>query len=213
MFKRSDYIIISAICFLLGFGIITQYFASKKVNVLTQPETNAVMALEIEQVAKNNASLKSQINELTNNYNNYLKTSDDKSETKKKLLGESKLLEEIVGISPSVGQGVMIAITGELTTANFVDLIDALKNIGATAISINGHRIGTNTFISASNYSSPVTILALGNSSVLESALNRKGGIVEQISGKNVKISVDKKDNITIPAGGQIEFKHGKVIN
>lgn len=213
MLKKTDYIIIGSICFILGFAFVSQYFAGKKVASLTQPETNGVMALEIEKVAKSNASLKLQVSELTGDYNDYLNSSDNNAESAKKVQEEIIRLDGANGTALLSGQGVQITISGEMPTANIIDLLDALKNIGAEAISINGKRINLNTFLSTSNYSSPVTVLALGNSTVLESALKRKGGIVEQISSKNVKVNVTKQNSIVIPVGEAIKFNYGKIVN
>jgi uncharacterized protein YlxW (UPF0749 family) len=213
MFKKTDYIIIGVICFILGFAVISQYFASRNVAKLTQPETNEIMALEFERVAKNNASLKLQVSQLTKDYNDYKNSAQNSLESKTKINDEITGLNSINGVSSLSGQGVELSIEGPLSTANIVDLVDALKNIGAEAISINNTRIGLATFLTASDYSSPVHIVALGNSNVLESALSRKGGIIEQISSKNVRISVTKSDNLTIPAGGVLRLNYGKIIN
>lgn len=213
MFKRNDYIIIALICFILGFAAISQYFAGKKVKSLTQPETNEVMAVEIEKVAKNNASLKLQVADLTKDYNDYNNSSRDKIESEKKTQNEIDRLNATIGSKALSGQGVKISINEVLSTANLVDLMDALKNIGAEAISVNDQRININTFISGSNYTYPMTVLALGNSNVLESALNRKGGIVEQITSKNVRIGVEKEDSLVISEGNPIGFNYAKIVN
>lgn len=127
MFKRNDYIIISLICFILGFAAVSQYYAGKNVDKLTQPETNEVMALEIGKVAKNNASLKLQVSELTNDYEDYKNSPENSSQSRSKIFEEISTLDSITGVSSVSGQGITLMVSSEMTTANIVDLVDALK--------------------------------------------------------------------------------------
>lgn len=213
MLKRSDYIILGLICFILGFVIISQYFASINVKKLLQPENNDVMALEIEKVAKSNAFLNGEVARLTKNYDDYKNSLGNSATSRQKMQEEISSLNAINGVTQLSGQGVVITAVGDLSTANLIDLVNALKNIGAEAISINNQRILINSYISSQNYSSPLSIISLGNSSVLESALNRRGGIIEQISSKSVKINVEKNDSVTIPAGDELKYDFAEIVN
>jgi len=213
MLKRSDYIILSIICLFFGIAIISQFSSSKMARKTFQPENNEIMALEIEKVAKNNENLRIQIDKLTKDYDEYLKLSNNKNELFSKFKDENSLLSSVIAETELSGQGVGIKIEGNLSTAQLVDLINALKNIGTDKLAINNQRIAINTSIKAENYSSPYYINALGNASVLESALQRKGGIIEQISQKDMKISLDKVENITIPAANQSNFIYGQIVN
>ena len=93
-----------------------------------------------------------------------------------------------------------------------VDLVNALRNIGTYLISINNQRITANFFIPNNYFSSPYEIKALGNKTVLESALTRKGGIIEQIAGDDKsKFEITTTDNLIIPQGELIEFRFAKI--
>lgn len=212
MLKRTDFIILGLICFILGFVVVSQYFASINVKKLLQPENNEVMALEIEKVAKSNATLNNEVANLTKDYDDYKNSVGDSESSKLKMKEEISSLDAVNGTVELSGQGVAITAAGELTDANLVDLINAIRNIGADAISVNGDRILINSYIAMRNYASPVSIVALGNSSVLESALNRRGGIIEQISSKNVKIKVDKRDSVSVPVGNVINFDYARIV-
>ena len=213
MLKRSDYIALGIVCFVLGFIAISQYYASKNVNKLLQPENNEVMALEIEKVAKSNALLNNEVARLTQDLDDYKNSAGNLENSKQKMAEEMLDLSGQNGEIGLTGQGVVVQVSGNISTANLVDLINALKNIGAYAISVNGTRIMINSYISASSFSAPISISALGNSSVLESALKRKGGIIEQISNKNVNITVEKKNPVEILAGIVINFNYAKIVN
>jgi len=212
MLRKNDYIIIALIAFFVGVISISQYYSVKKTTRVSQPENNDVMALEIEKIAKTNAGLKIQINNLSKEYDDYTSLANNKNELFSKFQAESKMLDEINGVLPMSGQGITITISGNLNTAQLVDTINALRNIGAEIISINGNRLVPFEGIKAENFSSPYQISALGNSAVLESALTRKGGIVEQISGHGIEIKVEKVEKLQIPAGNYHLFKFANVV-
>ena len=90
-------------------------------------------------------------------------------------------------------------------------MINALRNIGAEGISINGQRFVINSFfrktadgifLENSKLSSPYIIQTVGNSALIKESLLRKGGIIDQTeeSGTEIKVSVEQKDNIILNA-------------
>lgn len=213
MLKKSDYIIISIICIFLGIAIVSQFYSSKNFRTLYSTENNDVMALEIEKIAKTNDDLKTQVVKLTKDYDSYQSASSDKSLLFSKFKTESEELDRVNGVTVESGQGVVIDVKGNLETAQIVDIINAIKNIGSYEISINGTRITISTSLNGSQIKSPYQIVVLGNSSVLISALNRKGGIVEQIQNKDIVIIVTGSDQLSIPKGSEMVFKYSRITN
>ena len=78
---------------------------------------------------------------------------------------------------------------------------------------INETRVLLDTDMSIFSNKPNYQILVYGNSRLLKSALERKGGIVEQISNKDIKISIAEKESVIIPAGKTEKFKYSKEIN
>lgn len=211
MFKRADYIIISITCCVLGIALMSQFYSSKSSKNLLQPENNDVLAVEIEKLAKSNSAMKVKITELTGDYNDYVINATSQNNYTK-YLAETNNYDEINGVSELSGQGVEINIDGNLSTAQLVDLINAIKNIGTEVISINGVRIILYTYINSDTFASPYKISALGNSNLLESALTRKGGIIEQIKDKNIDITISKKDMLIVPSGELRIFNKATIL-
>lgn len=212
MFKRTDYIIISMTCFVLGIALMSQFYSSKSSKNLLQPENNDVLAVEIEKIAKTNSAMKINIAELTKKYNDILVSSNPENSYARYQEDMNKY-DQDNGATPVSGQGAEININGTLSTAQLVDLTNALKNIGAEHISINEKRITLTTYIDSAIFSTPYKVNALGNSNLLESALTRKGGIIEQIQSKNINAKVNKRNMITIPSGEIQVFRNANILD
>lgn len=213
MFKKSDYLILSLICFFFGIFAMSQYRAGKVYLKAITPENNATIALEVAKLTRSNADLRLQVKKLTE----YLDTYKNSSESTKTLYDnftkEQEELGVINGALPRNGQGVTVTVEGKMSSPQIIDLINAIKNIGSDKVAINNERVMINSDLSQFSGKDHYDILILGNGKLLKSAMERRGGIVEQISTKDLKISVIESDNLTIPSGNLMNFKYAKLVN
>jgi len=212
MLKRTDYIILSIICLFLGIFLVSQFYSTKEYKEVTQPENNSVLALEVSKLTKANADLRREVQDLTTNLETYKSSSESGKKTYDQYLVDSERLDIINAVKSKTGQGVEINIDGKLSTPQMVDLINALKNIGAEVISVNGYRLVLNTDMSRFDGMQKYDIKVLGNSSLLKSAIERKGGIVDQISTKDIKFDIQGQDNIEIPAGTPVQLNQARIV-
>jgi uncharacterized protein YlxW (UPF0749 family) len=194
MFKLKDYIIILFVSFLLGFIIIQQFYLQKKVNNVTQPDNSNSLAIEVSELIKNNQRLKKERDKTTDQLS---KLNDSATNTKK----ASEAIQEdlqtykiILGTTKVTGNGVGISINEKVESAQVIDLINAIRNIGFDAISINGSRLSSMPSIKNGVYLPPTTIDVIGDSELLADSLKRAGGIIDQIGVGNVV----RKNNIII---------------
>ncbi|MEK7096656.1 MAG: DUF881 domain-containing protein [Patescibacteria group bacterium] len=213
MLKRTDYIIITIICFFLGIFLVSQYVSGKEYIRTIQPENNAVIALEVAKMTKTNSNLRREVADLTDTLNTYNNSELSTKEAYDNYQKEIGRLNIINGETEKTGQGITIAIDGVLETAQVVDLVNALKNIGAEIISINGQRLIINTELGQFAYHNNYEIKVLGNSQLLKSALERRGGIIEQITDKKISINVAENDKISVPSANPVTFRFSKVVN
>lgn len=212
-FKKTDYIIISIICFFLGIFLMTQYYTGREYLKVVQPENNASLALEVAKLTKSNADLRVDVKKLTADLETYKDSSNSSHQFYEKFLSDKERFSHIIGESQRSGQGVKISILGKLETYELVDLINAIKNIGYSFISINGERLMVNSDLSYFAKENSYEIMIIGNSSLLKSAIERKGGIIDQMSSKNLSITIEKLDEIIIPAGSPLVFKYGRIVS
>lgn len=139
------------------------------------------------------------------------------------LSNEVKEAETYLGYSEVRGEGIIITLSDAESPVEYsqlLELVNELKNAGAEAISINGQRIVSSSYISLINYSiiliddvkteSPYEIKAIGDKKYLESALTIKGGYIDR-EKVSIKIDYKTEDNILIPKyDGEISLKYSK---
>jgi len=131
--------------------------------------------------------------------------------------------ENFLGRSELIGPGVTITLKdGEVSNNNpfFTDvivhdgdilqIINALRNAGAEAISVNGQRIVNNSSvtcignvikINGEKVGTPFVINAIGSPSLLYGSITIKGGYLDILksAGVQVKATQVEKDSIVIP--------------
>ena len=211
--KKNDYLILSVICFFLGIFIVSQYYTAKTYKKVTQPENNEVIALEVAKLTKSNSDLRHEAQLLTGDLEAYQNSSESRKKAYEQYNQDMSRLETINGKKTELGQGVIIKIEGSLETPQVVDLVNAIKNIGSEVIQINSKRVSLNTNLQDFSRQAELEIRVLGNSEILKSALERKGGILEQLTSQNLKYSLFSSSNIEISPGNQINFIYSKILD
>ncbi|MEK7061993.1 MAG: DUF881 domain-containing protein [Patescibacteria group bacterium] len=179
--KYSSLIVVAVI---LGYAIVSQLKIEGKVSEIIDPRRSSVIALEVSELIKTNQQLLAEQRDLQEQKNKLASTDNDSEES---IAKDVEKLKIVSGATEVVGPGVQIESSEFLQTVQLIDLINALRNIGADAIAIDDQRVVVNTFLGEDIFPKPV-IKVIGDSDVLESALTRKGGIIEQIGG-NAKVS------------------------
>jgi len=212
MLKKTDYIILALICFFFGIFLVSQFFSSGNLKKISQPQNNEVIALEVAKLTKGNADLRFEVEGLTKDLEVYRNSSENKKSANQQYLNDIEKYDIINGSKAVSGQGVVIKVSGNLITPQLVDLINAIKNIGGEEVEINGNRVIINIDFSQFAGFSRYDIKVLGNSKLLKSAMERKGGIIEQIATKDISFSIDEQEKIEIASGSPITFKYAKII-
>lgn len=207
-FRKNDYIILIIAAIFLGIFIAIQH-ASNKSNL--NNSSNDVLAVEIEKIARTNSELKIQVADLTKNNQAYLESLNNQANLDNQVESELQKLYIINGIDQISGQGVIMNINGKVNGAQIIDLVNSIKNIGADAISINGIRLNLYQPFDQNTFLSPYNISIIGNSSLLESALNRKGGVAELLRQRNMTVSILKSQSLTLPAARTMVMQYAKI--
>ncbi len=235
MSKKTEMIVFSIMGFILAIAIAiqintvsrngstistSQSESNLKTQVLKMKEKYESQYSELERVEEELEKIREQV---TNN-NEELSVLESKIKTDNILLGNTDVK----------GTGVTITLTDGTVDSqildpdslivhaeNVINVINELKNAGASAISINGQRIVNTTaipcdgnviIVNGIKISTPIQISALGKVEVL-STLNRPGGILEKFLNLGKGVELKKNTNIEIPKfTGVISFKYAKNI-
>ena len=154
-----------------------------------------MMAVRVSQLYFDNAELKAQLKDRTNHKLSLQSSATNNLETQKILQKESEKYEIILGKTEVQGPGVILSVNHILQTTQIIDLVNALKNSGAEAISINEKRILTSTPMNQFREQPSYVIKIIGDKDVLYDSLTRPAGILDLTTSG----SVERQDNLVLP--------------
>ena len=239
MKKREIYILFGAICMILVFAISIQIKSirsttdtvsqtweedSLRDEVLKIKEKYDNMYVDLEKAEKNLEEIRAKVAE----------EDGDAKQTEEEL----KLINNLLGLTELTGQGVIVTLNdnqsvssetiGVLETIeqylvhdeDILRTINELRNAGAEAISVNGHRITATTAIvcignvvsiNDERVGAPYVINAIGQPESLYGALTRPESFLQILNRDGVITEVKKSNNIIVPKyTGTYNFEHIK---
>ena len=122
-------------------------------------------------------------------------------------------LEVLAGTVPVFGPGVEARVSDPSRAVTFdllISTVEELRDAGAEAIAINGHRLGAASWLSADAghaqvdgvaLEAPYVIDAVGDPATLDSGLRIPGGAVDTLTAlANVTVDVHRQARLDLPA-------------
>ena len=235
IYKKATIIVIIFVLSLSLTGLISSY--NKRQIANETPVANELRDTVFREKEKNDRyteKLKEKEQTLTRLREDVTKNNKLSDEQRKKIDNNNTIL----GLTKVTGKGVQIVLKdGEenkkagstleasqtiVHDVDILEIINVLRNAGAEAISINGHRIiatspisciGTVIKINDEKVGAPYVISAIGNPEALESALNIPGGIISILEKFGIKITKEKKEEIKIPEyTGVYKYQYLKAV-
>lgn len=171
------------------------------------------------------------LDEVNSKINEYELTMENNQEAKELLRAEVVQANNMLGKNAVSGIGICVTLSDKderpIGAYDLSKLVNELRLAGAEAISINQERIismtdiagitsGMYSFINVNGERliGPYVVKAIGNISYLESGItNKQYGYLENYAkAEGIQISVDTKQNLTIPAYTK-EFKFEYLTN
>jgi len=227
---------VGIICMVTTYIIACQ-FSSIRVNdkndfpeKMRIEELQAQLTLEKEK----NKDVIEQLIETQKNLENYRNASNTCGYANNPMAEELDKARIIAGLTEVEGQGVTVNIddseeinfgSDKYAIVHDSDLrmvLCELAAAGAEAMSINGQRIiattavrcvGNTIMTNDVKIAPPFEIMAIGDSSTLEAAINIKGGSADYLRGWGLSVAIKKSDNIKIPRyKGVINMKYGSPV-
>jgi|GEM_PF-648619 len=211
LFSTSEIFIV---CLLLGVLMRWQSDNRQLIAQAQNPETQEVVAVEVARLTNANTDLRKQLSDVTQQEYELQQAIVDKqsaSATYQKELDKADLVTGSVSVT---GPGIRLVINDSLTNAQITDVLNALKNIGAEALSINDYRVTPWFSEWRTNLTAPYTVVALGSPPVLATSLTRRGGIIDQIelAAGALELTVDQYDELTLPETPLPNFQYLQVV-
>ncbi len=211
--RHASAAVIGVLTLLLGFAIAVQVQANSSEDSLSGLREDDLIGILDNQNARADR-LRQQIGELQDTLRR-LKDSDDRSAVaRQQALQEARALGVLLGTLPATGPGVAVTITdpdASLSGEDLLDVIQELRGAGAEAIqfgSASGQvRVSTTTSfggdggtvtVDGTTLTAPYRVLAIGDPTTLDTALNIPGGIAAAVRAAGGELTVSERRTVSI---------------
>ncbi|HWL27166.1 MAG TPA: DUF881 domain-containing protein [Ureibacillus sp.] len=216
--------IILIVCIVTGFIIGYSYNLTKENRKLSSSYVNKDESYreDLIQQQERNKELSEELNGLQQTIREYEKSFASNEDEYDTLLQEAEKLRLMLGEFPAVGQGIRITLDDAEYDQNNTNpndyivheshifrVINELKISGAEAISINGQRLKSNSYINCTGpvitidgnqYPAPFVIEAVGNPDVLISSLQIVGGVFDQLINDQIVVTLERSNQLSMPS-------------
>lgn len=209
MNRPNGRLAVTVVVFILGILVVAQLRSQT-----TRPGLTDLSAQEITLVIANlntrNEQLRGEVDALDRQAAALSAARDRGDSVLGQLRSDLAAIEGWAGLTPVIGPGVSIRISGQIGGEGVEDLLNELRNAGAEAIAVEGVRVvpgvvayGQPGGLSIEN--TPLLdsfeIRAIGSPQILTGSLTRSGGVIAQLTATaQVSISVTPLDSVAIPA-------------
>lgn len=225
MKKRSIAITLGVMCIALTIAVSVQYRTIRDANKVTGSNVNSELKTEVLRWKERYEELYEDLDVLEKILEEKRKVATSNDETSMKIQDELRTLNALIGTIDVNGEGVIINLADNSSVTNqtigifdnisnylihdtdLIMLVNELKNAGAEAISINDERIisttsitcdGTVILINGNKISSPFTIKAIGSPALILGAIQRTGGLLEELYAYGLVSNVLQEENVII---------------
>lgn len=224
---KGKQVIFSLVCLVLGFIMAFSYHLTRveneqRNNSVTPGQYERTLDLRNQLISLEEANRSLQKEYLTkqSKIREIEKELSKEEETYSAIAEEAEKYRMFLGKMKVKGPGIQISLQdGEYDpqTENINNylvhehhvfkVVNELYISGASAVAINGQRLSSRSYIvcngpvitvDGKQHPAPFVISAIGDPSVLESALNMTGGVKDQLVNDNIIFTLEKKDSISM---------------
>ena len=210
MIRSSHRWTITLVAAILGVLVVAQ-LRSQAANPGLSNLSAQELTLVIANVNTRNEGLRSEVADLERRVASLTDAHDRGVSALGQLRSDLAALEAWAGLTPVIGPGVSIRVTGEIGGEGVEDLLNELRNAGAEAIAVEDVRVVPGTVVyggpgALSVENTPLLdgfeIRAIGSPQILTGTLTRAGGVIAQLTAtyEGLTISVTPLDTVSIPA-------------
>ena len=230
--NKTRYISIAVVSVVLGLMLAMQFrstVAGQNQNAGVPFDRAQELTVEIRQLEKEKDALQLESDDLTYKLN---LANKGQAQAVQAINSELNKVRMMAGMLPVKGTGVEVVLDNRsdgrgpdenlfaVRDDDILKVLNELRGAGAEAMSINGVRVvatseirlaGSFINVNLTRVLPPYRIEAIGDQYTLKSSLEISGGVVEYLKGMEIKVSVEKKNEISIPAySGRHRFDYAK---
>ena len=194
----------------LGFAVVAQVQQTQNAGLESLREDELVRILD--DFTQENLRLGNEIRDLESSRDRLISGAGTSSEALRAAQERADTLGILAGTRPARGEGIEMTIadpSGKITAPLLLDALEELRDAGAEAVQIGEIRVVASSYftdvdggieLSGQRLERPYTILAIGDSSTLASAMKIPGGVVDTVRGKDGITTITEKPQIDITA-------------
>ena len=194
-------LLVAATCLILGLLLVPQFRSQRSTDLANQSLND--QASYISGLYRANVDLRDQLTELQHEVDTYRQTDTAGSSNLEDLVREVKRLRIANGEVDIIGPGVRVVITDTVDARHIQDVVNELRSSGVEGMAVGDVRLLTRSVVSSDAeghilidnqlVSPPYVITAIGDPDTIESAVNRKGGLLELLRAtEKLQIGVEK---------------------
>ncbi len=215
-------VLLGVVLMALGFLLVVQLRAGRVLSGQEDVPTRNVYALAtmLRQEREARQTLEAQVAQLTHRLAEFESAAAQRKSTAETLTRELETLRIAAGLVPLSGPGISVTVDdGKSSVAGqappvvqYLDLVSIINELwaaGAEAVAVSGTRVTATTGLSQvggtliagqRRLSPPYEVTAIGDPDALDGALRIRGGIVEGLRALGLRISITRRDLVTLPA-------------
>ncbi len=199
------------LCMLLGFAVVVQVQQNQSSTITSLRQSDLIRILG--NLTQRSDRLEAQARSLQAQ-RDALQTGSDRGAVAEQAAQQRlTLLTVLAGTVKVSGPGIRLEIgdpQAAITATSLLDAVEELRDGGAEAIQVGDVRVTLDTFFTdrpgggiladRTVLTPPYTVLAIGDSQGLSTALKIPGGVVEALEAKGALVAVTEVDTVTIDA-------------
>lgn len=229
----TSYLAMTLAIFVMAFLVVAQLRTSRATTSQVEIPTRNVyaMATLLRQEREARVRLESQVATLRGELESYQREGPKVSKLTEAMTRELETMRIALGLRAMRGPGLLVRLDDPstqpkganpvvVTYQDIVAVINELWAAGAEAIAVNGQRVtaitglsqvGGTVVVNLQRLNGPFQIVAIGDPSTLERALNIRGGLIDGLRALGLSVTMTPRASIVVPAyRGTFNFEHAK---
>jgi uncharacterized protein YlxW (UPF0749 family) len=203
------------LCMLLGFAVVVQVQQNQSSTITSLRQSDLIRILG--NLTQRSDRLEAQARTLQAQRDQLQTGTDHGAVAEQAAQQRLTLLTVLAGTVPVRGPGIRLEIADPnvaITATSLLDAVEELRDGGAEAIQTGDVRVTLDTFFTdrpgggilanKTVLTPPYTVLAIGDSQGLSTALKIPGGVVEALQAKGATVTVTEVETVTIDALHQL---------
>lgn len=197
----------------VGFLLVAQLGAGERFSRRLEAESEEDLTRILASLSEEADALREEIGDLQVQLVDLRASSRQDDSSERAARQALQQLSVLAGTVPVTGPGLVLSVEdpgGAVRYDNLIDTVQELRDAGAEAVAVNGHRVGaTSAFtqrdgavaLDGSVISPPYRVAAIGQPTTLEGGLKIPGGILDTLDAlRGVRAAVQRSARLELPA-------------